>query len=339
MQDEHWDEMGGHTNRFGFSEIVHDEAERRSAAAANTGEGASGAAMPPDRGEEPGLSQMERRVRAGADTFQFDTLINGVASAPTPDLREAAMDARNARNGPPSQRPAAEDHAIIRSPAHPSVGVAEPVTQPSYAAASPRATRSGRARAGGLALLVAVLALAVFAAFRVGQSAAGRESVTAASSARPPAASPAPGAPAGPAADAAGSRKGLPNPSLTPGDFAPGGDRAERVPDAARRAVLHAYNIPPDDTRYVVIRLVPLVFDGTNRPANLFPTTPWFAGLKARLDKKLEEMVRQGKLTTVQAREELTSDWIRSAHKHFVRNYGLNSQNAAKQEEESLHWY
>ena len=56
------------------------------------------------------------------------------------------------------------------------------------------------------------------------------------------------------------------------------------VPEEVKQQVFAAYGLAPDEHVKQAIRLIPAALGGTNGPKNVFPVTPWFAGLKARLD-------------------------------------------------------
>ena len=134
------------------------------------------------------------------------------------------------------------------------------------------------------------------------------------------------------------ARIGLPRADLTPGERSPRPSIGVSVPETVRRQVFTSYGIDPEDTRHVAVRLIPAAFGGTNGAKNVFPVTPWFAGLKARLDAYLIGEVRAGKMTPAQAEAELTSDWIKSCHRHYIRNYGELDADKARKTEDQLRW-
>ena len=131
---------------------------------------------------------------------------------------------------------------------------------------------------------------------------------------------------------------GLPKPELTPGERSPKPTVGVAIPEQVRTEVFKAYGIPAGDTLRVPVRLIPAEFGGTNGPKNVFPLTPWFAGLKARLDAFLIDQVRSGKMTPAQAEAELTSNWVRSCHIHYIRNYGETDAEKARKTEDQLRW-
>ena len=135
------------------------------------------------------------------------------------------------------------------------------------------------------------------------------------------------------------ARKGMPHPPLTPGarkdQPQPDGD----IPRDAQEKVFAAYGMPPTVAQqYVVVRLIPAGIGGTMDPWNLFPTTPWFADLKSRLDKKLVDLVASGQMTAAQAEAELKDDWVKATHRYYIRNYGIPNPNEAREKENSLKW-
>src|SRR2546421_117633 len=138
------------------------------------------------------------------------------------------------------------------------------------------------------------------------------------------------------AAPGAGDRKGLPDPSLTPGERESHPNKREDIEPAVQEKVLKAYGA--SSGQQVVCRLIPPEIGGTSNPPNLFVTTPWFSNLKSRLDQKIVELVASKQLTAEQAEEDLKSNWVKAAHKYFVRNYGEKTESAAHKQEESRHW-
>ena len=132
--------------------------------------------------------------------------------------------------------------------------------------------------------------------------------------------------------------KGLPDPKLTPGEREPRPRKRSAITPAAQQKVLRAYGIDSGDTQPVVCRLIPPEIGGTDSPKNLFVTTPWFAGLKARLDKKLVALVESKEITAEQAEKDLKRDWVKAAHKYYVRNYGEGDRAAAKKKEDENRW-
>ena len=110
------------------------------------------------------------------------------------------------------------------------------------------------------------------------------------------------------------------------------------VPEEVKQQVFAAYGLSPDEHVKQAIRLIPAALGGTNGPKNVFPVTPWFAGLKARLDNFLVEQISAGKLTVKGAVAELTGNWIEACHRHYVRNYGEKDLEKARQTEDKLRW-
>ena len=131
--------------------------------------------------------------------------------------------------------------------------------------------------------------------------------------------------------------KGLPTPSLTPGERTAQPNERTEVSEANKQKTLEAYGAA-NDPKAVVCRLIPPEIGGTNNPPNLFATTPWFAGLKARLDEKIVELVKTKQITAEQAESDLKSNWIKASHKYYVRNYGEGTEAEAKKKEDALRW-
>ncbi|MES2463988.1 MAG: hypothetical protein V4671_25740 [Armatimonadota bacterium] len=142
---------------------------------------------------------------------------------------------------------------------------------------------------------------------------------------------------------------GLPDTTLTPGEARPGDSLASDAAKIAaapppisaptRQRVLDAYGITGADAeRAVLIYLIPPSLNGTDAPANVLPVTPWFADLKSRLDRQLTQEVLDGKTTLADAQQELKTNWITAAHRHYVRNYGENKAEEARKIENRLNW-
>jgi hypothetical protein len=100
--------------------------------------------------------------------------------------------------------------------------------------------------------------------------------------------------------------------------------------------VRSAYRLNPGDDRSAVCRLIPASLGGTNDPRNLFPLSPWFAELKARVDARLTERVQAGALFRADAIRALREDWILAAHTHGVRNYGSDDPREVQSWERAL---
>ena len=152
------------------------------------------------------------------------------------------------------------------------------------------------------------------------------------------AASPVPVAQSAPAASAPESHKGLPDPTITPGERTPQSHKAAKLDPETVKSVISAYGAKPGDIRTEVVRLIPAELGGTDGLKNLFLTTPWFADLKSRLDKQLVDLVKSGQITVDQAETDLTSNWVRATHKHYVRNYGAGDKEDARKIEDSNRW-
>jgi hypothetical protein len=117
----------------------------------------------------------------------------------------------------------------------------------------------------------------------------------------------------------------LPDPALTPGAIVlvgpetvckPGyAGQSRGVTEAMKRAVFHAYGIPPDSTRYEIDHLIPLCLAGSNDVRNLFPQ-PWDGPCGARVKDRLEVQVYRdvcaGKLTLQEGQAIFRGDWTRA---------------------------
>jgi hypothetical protein len=253
----------------------------------------------------------EERVRQGAEAFDFSTLIGGVST-------------RN--QGADEENDAYEQTAVSRQvrPVEVAPGLAVTSGRPTelhpYKVVSPIAWLL----AGVLSTAAVVgIAVAVIKLLPQDKPAAVGTQASATTPITPTRGNP---------------EKGLPDSGLTPGDqdrsFATSAPPAEEV----RTQVMRAYGLDPANRRYVLCQLIPEAFGGTNRPANLFPTTRWFVDLKRRLDLKLAALVAEGSLTEKQAIMEIKTNWITAVHGHYVRNYGHGNPNAARKTEENLKW-
>lgn len=139
-------------------------------------------------------------------------------------------------------------------------------------------------------------------------------------------------------------KSGLPDPSWSPGEHdqstrvAMGKASLDTISPSAQREVFLTYGLSLDNTHYVVCHVIPPLLGGTNNPKNLFPATPWFRGLKRRLDTHLVDLVSANKLSVVQARLELTTNWVKAVHHYPVRNYGESDPKKARQIESKTRW-
>ena len=257
---------------------------------------------------------LEDRVREGASGFEFNALMSSVPETQT----ENPADAMQRRFE--SYLDAPDGRAVVNPYGN------EPI--PIEVSHSPLDRKSNSALLVTSAL--AALALGGWALYL-------RQSpVTETAN---PAAQPAASAPAAVIETKAPEPKvGLPKPELTPGERSPKPSIGIAIPDDVKTQVFKAYGIPDGDTLHVPVRLIPAAFGGTNGPKNVFPVTPWFAGLKARLDAFLIDQVRSGKMTPAQAESELTSNWVRACHLHYIRNYGETDAEKAKKTEDQLRW-
>jgi hypothetical protein len=263
---------------------------------------------------------LKERVHSGTTRFEFDGLIQG--ATPTPeavtDTLSACPDATLGNRellhtGVPSHSSLPlQSTAPLHATEHSSVGFL----------ANQRPARNGlRMRSLLFAIGICVFSLVWWKGLpalrvRLGQNTAGASS----------------------AKLNAWAIRGLPDPTLTPGEAKAGAVIALPIADSVRQEVFHAYGIAPEDSRYVLCRLIPGELGGTNGAKNLFPVTPWFANLKQRLDGYLEVQVHNHQVTAKQAQRELTDNWVEAVHGHYLRNYGLKDTAKAKQKEDALHW-
>jgi len=134
-------------------------------------------------------------------------------------------------------------------------------------------------------------------------------------------------------------RKGLPFPPITPGERLATPRLEGPITADVKLQVFNAYGLGPMDAQsYVIIRLIPVELGGTENVPNLFPTTPWFQDLKSRLDSRLVELVKGGRLTIQQAESELKDNWVRASHRYYIRNYGIDDPDKAREKEDQLKW-
>ena len=261
-----------------------------------------------------GPDPLEQRVREGASDFEFGALIND--SEAKSAMRRATMEER------------------FESYLSETNGNDE--VQPGLIAVKTR-EKAAHGRANTVAVVTAalgVLALGGWSLYLRQTSIASAGQQTAAAVVRQN-----PGAAQAQADQKPAAPKvGLPRPELTPGERSPQASAGVPIPDSVRKQVFTAYGFGPDDQVHIAVRLIPSALGGTNGAKNVFPVTPWFAGLKARLDDFLVGEIRAGRMTPVQAESELTSNWIRACHHHYVRNYGENDSEKARQTEDKLHW-
>lgn len=132
--------------------------------------------------------------------------------------------------------------------------------------------------------------------------------------------------------------RGLPDPALTPGEQDEARFADMKIAPEVRRGVFTRYGLAQDDRHFVLCRLIPYSLHGTNNPANLFPTTPWFAELKGRLDRFLTTQVSEQKMTISEARTILTTHWVKALHTYNIRNYGESDADRAREIDEMLGW-
>ena len=287
---------------------------------------------------EPAMT-LQDRIRAEASIFDFSALLDGVRTES--ELSSESIVAATAPISEPG------DPAATSNQTPPQLGAGRQgpgsATPPELGAGGqgPRAEFSRpipivrkRARRPAKPVLVAILGLAAVAApvFLLNSGVLQSNSEVGAGQ----------GVPLKPDINLT-VRKGLPFPPITPGERIPAGGPnywlEAPITEEVKQKVFSAYGIGPVDAQsYVIIRLIPVELGGTENPANLFPTTPWFQSLKSRLDQRLIELVKGGRLTLLQAEAELKDNWVRAAHRYYVRNYGIDDPDKARQKEDELKW-
>ncbi|MGV3724887.1 MAG: hypothetical protein ACO1SX_28640 [Actinomycetota bacterium] len=273
----------------------------------------SGSISEPRAGKHAEPEDQGKRVRQSADAFAFNALLNGVVRAPELEETEGASVAPGNVDAPLREVEHLTQGATSTAPAlHRS---AAPTSQSGVLIAAPPDRRWLWA-----ILLVAALAGAV--ASLMVQVVLPRLKERTASKPPPITLNPL-------------VLRGLPDAKLTPGDL---GANSATITPQVRQTVLRAYGVGPEDRRFVLCPLIPKSLGGSNSSANLFPTTPWFANLKARLDRALTERVRAGRITTDQAIAELRGNWVKAAHSNYIRNYGQRDPAKARSAEDQLNW-
>lgn len=288
--------------------------------------GGSGTAAAAADAPDPSI---ETRLRKGSSKdFAFDSLLDGVST-----LNRQSADRRGPSETVQLPGMAASDDSLLSAPEF-----RHSVPPPQTPHQTPLSPETGKKNPpvpllAGIGALVALLAIAALVV------------ILQQGTKQQPVAKSASGAAASTAATAATATKrtpGHPDPALTPGERIGVVGRADRtprpIPSEVRSAVLKAYGITAEDKRQVLCRLIPTSLGGTDSPKNLFPTTPWFSDLKTRLDRRLTQLVAEGKMSVEEAEKELTTDWIASSHRHYVRNYGENDSQAARKVEDTNKW-
>lgn len=307
----------------------------------------SGAPLP---SSDNALTEAMANIRRETGDFEFGALLSGVGTEkergnqsrgeerhgemvsgePPPSVLPERISSDGQTTGPDS--PPGESPAFRPVVPGPLPPAPPPMASP-MASPSPRSGRSVPVAAWiGLAL-----ALAIPVGFFIGNSINGQRAVAT----TPP--TPVARETTGNTTVETGAmlrKPGMPDPRLTPGDRLPQARAEVKVSEATRLQVLQAYGIDPsgEGQKMVMVRLIPAALGGTEEPANLFPTTPWFVDLKVRLDRYLTGEVKKGKMTVEEAEKILTTNWVAALHRYNIRNYGYTDPNTAKKTEEKLAW-
>ena len=116
----------------------------------------------------------------------------------------------------------------------------------------------------------------------------------------------------------------LPNPKLTPGCVAASEKDRGGVTLAMEQKVFARYHLPWEwRARYKIDHLIPLELGGADMIDNLWPqkirARPYGADRKELLTEVLLQKIRAGKMTHVQAQEEIRRDWIDA----FIDHVGM----------------
>ena len=107
----------------------------------------------------------------------------------------------------------------------------------------------------------------------------------------------------------------LPDPKLTPGKLARVGTPHHELGEALERKVFKRYRIPwSRRAEFRIDHLIPVELGGADSIDNLWPQSlevkPYDAERKDLLARRLLALIGAGKITLVQAQEEIRKDWI-----------------------------
>jgi len=126
------------------------------------------------------------------------------------------------------------------------------------------------------------------------------------------------------AADACAQDALLPNPRLTPGRIAERDKDRGGVTVKMEQKVFARYRLPwSRRAEFKIDHLIPLELGGADTIDNLWPQSlrikPYGADRKELLTELLLQRIRTGRMTIVQAQEEIRRDWIDA----FVDHLGM----------------
>jgi hypothetical protein len=126
------------------------------------------------------------------------------------------------------------------------------------------------------------------------------------------------------AANASAQDALLPNPRLTPGKIAGRDKDRSGVTTQMEQKVFARYRLPwSRRPEFKIDHLVPVELGGADTVDNLWPQSlrikPYGADRKELLTELLLQRIRTGRMTMVQAQDEIRKDWIDA----FVEYFGM----------------